>query len=241
MSTGYIHSIETLGTVDNGGIRFVLFLQGCALRCRFCHNPDTWLMKGKAVTVDEFIEQLTDYKTFFDLSGGGLTVSGGEPLLQPEFVRDIFEQAGELGIHRGLDTSGFCRHGNILTVLPHTDLVMFSIKVVDEEKHEKLTERDNKEILKNLKLAVDSGVELVVSYVLIPNVNDSAEDIQDLVQLVKSFDREISVQVLRYHKMGTVKWKEMGLPDPLADIPPAAPEEVKSFQDQLTAAGIQIH
>jgi pyruvate formate lyase activating enzyme len=206
MGTGYIHSIETLGTVDNGGIRFVLFLQGCALRCRFCHNPDTWLMKGKEVAVEEIIEQLKDYKMFFDLSGGGLTVSGGEPLLQPEFVRDIFVQAGELGIHRALDTSGFCRHGNILTVLPHTDMVMFSIKVVDEEKHEKLTTTDNKEILKNLKLAVDSDVELVISYVLIPNVNDSAEDLQDLIDLVKSFDREIPVQLLRYHKMGTAKY-----------------------------------
>lgn len=241
MNTGYIHSIETLGTVDNGGIRFVLFLQGCALRCSFCHNPDTWLMKGKRVTVEEIIEQLQDYKSFFDLSGGGITVSGGEPLLQPEFVRDIFAQAGELGIHRALDTSGFCRHGNILTVLPQTDLMIFSIKVVDEEKHKKLTERDNKEILENLKLAVDSDVELVISYVLIPNVNDSAEDLQDLVHLVQSFARDISVQVLSYHKMGTVKWKEMGLPDPLADIPPAAPEDVKSFRKQLTAAGIQLH
>jgi pyruvate formate lyase activating enzyme len=241
MGTGYIHSIETLGTVDNGGIRFVLFLQGCALRCRFCHNPDTWLMKGKEVAVEEIIEQLKDYKMFFDLSGGGLTVSGGEPLLQPEFVRDIFVQAGELGIHRALDTSGFCRHGNILTVLPHTDMVMFSIKVVDEEKHEKLTTTDNKEILKNLKLAVDSDVELVISYVLIPNVNDSAEDLQDLIDLVKSFDREIPVQLLRYHKMGTAKWQEMGLCDPLADVSPATPEEVKSFHEQLTADGIQIH
>jgi pyruvate formate lyase activating enzyme len=120
-------------------------------------------------------------------------------------------------------------------------MVMFSIKVVDEEKHEKLTTTDNKEILKNLKLAVDSDVELVISYVLIPNVNDSAEDLQDLIDLVKSFDREIPVQLLRYHKMGTAKWQEMGLCDPLADVSPATPEEVKSFQEQLTADGIQIH
>lgn len=241
MSTGYIHSIETLGTVDNGGIRFVLFLQGCALHCRFCHNPDTWLKKGKQVTATEILEQLKDYKPFFDLSGGGLTVSGGEPLLQPDFVRDLFVKAGELGIHRVLDTSGFCRYGNILTVLPYTDLVMFSIKVIDEEKHRKLTDTGNEEILKNLKLVVNSEVEMVISYVLIPTINDSVVDAQDLASLIKSLPREIPVQILPYHKMGTVKWREMGLCDPLAAIPPATPAELKSFQAELGAAGIYIY
>lgn len=241
MTTGYIHSIETLGTVDNGGIRFVLFLQGCALHCRFCHNPDTWLQKGRPVTVEQIVDQLKDYKHFFDLSGGGLTVSGGEPLLQPQFVKDLFIQAGEMGIHRALDTSGYCRKGNILEVLPHTDLVIFSIKAVDPEKHRRLTETGNEEILKNLQAAVHSPVELVICYVLIPGINDSTRDAQDLSRLVKSFPRDVPVQILPYHKMGAMKWRELGLCDPLAAVPPATPEQVSFFQKQLHAGGIRIY
>ena len=241
MVTGYIHSIETMGTVDNGGIRFVLFLQGCALRCRFCNNPDTWLAKGKAVTVDEIIEQLIDYKPFFDLSGGGLTVSGGEPLLQPAFVKELFIKAGELGIHRVLDTSGYCRHGNLLEVLPHTDRVIFSIKVVDPEKHRRLTDTGNEEILRNLQEAVNSAAELVVCYVLIPTINDTEKDAWDLSQLIRSFHRRVPVQVLPYHKMGVVKWRELGLSDPLEKIPPASPEQVRDFQQQLVKNGVEIY
>ena len=241
MVTGHIHSIETMGTVDNGGIRFVLFLQGCALRCRFCHNPDTWLAKGKAVTVEEIIDQLIDYKPFFDMSGGGLTVSGGEPLLQPSFVRELFIRAGELGIHRVLDTSGYCRHGNLLEVLPHTDRIIFSIKVIDPEKHRRLTDTGNEEILKNLQEAVNSAAELVVCYVLIPTINDTDRDVWDLSQLIRSFQRKVPVQVLPYHKMGVVKWRELGLRDPLEKIPPASPEQVKDFQQQLVKKGVEIY
>ncbi len=241
MTTGYVHSIETLGTVDNGGIRFVLFLQGCALHCRFCHNPDTWLQRGRPVTVEEIIEQLKDYKPFFDLSGGGLTVSGGEPLLQPHFVKELFVRAGELGIHRALDTSGFCRKGNILEVLPHTDLVLFSIKAVKPEKHRLLTATGNEEILKNLQLAVQFPVQLVICYVLIPGINDSARDARDLSNLVKSFPRDVPVQIFPYHKMGAVKWRELGLCDPLAAIPPAAPEQVSFFEKQLREEGVSIY
>lgn len=238
---GYIHSVETMGTVDNGGIRFVLFLQGCALRCSFCHNPDTWLNRGKPVTVAEIIEQLREYKTFFDLSGGGLTVSGGEPLLQSAFVRELFIEAGRLGVHRALDTAGYCRRGNLQEVLPYTDLVIFSLKAVDPEKHRQLTRRDNQEILKNLRLAAGSMVQLVICYVLIPGINDSSEDARQLAELVKSLNRQVAVDVLAYSKLGTVKWEEMGLSDPLAGTPPATPEQVKRFRSELLGLGIELH
>lgn len=238
---GYIHSIETFGTVDNGGIRFVLFLQGCALRCRFCHNPDTWLTRGKPVTVAGIVDQLQEYKIFFDLSGGGLTVSGGEPLLQHRFVQELFVEAGKMGIHRALDTAGFCRHGNLLEVLPHTDLVLFSIKVVNPEKHRQLTGAGNKEILENLALAVRAPVALVLRYVLIPTLNDTQEDISDLINLVKSLDRSPPVEVLPYHKMGAAKWEQLGLDDPLARIPPATREQVAAVQEKLRRAGLRLH
>jgi len=238
---GYIHSIETLGTVDNGGIRYVLFLQGCALHCRFCHNPDTWLQKGRPVTVQEIVDQLKEYKPFFDLSGGGLTVSGGEPLLQHLFVKELYVEAGRLGIHRVLDTAGYCRRGSMLEVLPHTDLVLFSLKVVNPGKHRKLTDTGNDEILKNLALTAASPVELVICYVLIPTVNDTEEDISDLIRLVKSLPRPVPVEVLPYHKLGSAKWERLGLCDPLKNIPPATPEQVVALQGMLSRNGIPLH
>jgi pyruvate formate lyase activating enzyme len=236
---GYIHSIETFGTVDNGGIRFVLFMQGCGLRCRFCHNPDTWLCRGKPVSVTEIIRQLLDYKSFFDFSGGGLTVSGGEPLLQSHFVRELFVEAGKLGIHRVLDTAGFCKHGNLLEVLPHTDLVLFSVKVVDQEKHRLLTGAGNQEILENLFMTAKFPVDLVVRYVLIPTLNDSDGDAADLAHLVQSLSEPVPVDVLPYHKMGVAKWEQLGLQDPFTNIPPATPEQVAVFKEKLARFGLQ--
>ena len=239
--TGYIHSIETMGTVDNGGIRFVLFLQGCGLRCNFCHNPDTWLASGKPVEVEEIIEQLKEYKTFFELSGGGLTVSGGEPLLQSGFVKELFIEAGKLGVHRALDTAGYCKRGELQEVLPHTDQVIFSLKVVDPEKHRQLTKRENVDIIKNLRLTADSQVQLVVCYVLIPGVNDAPEDAQDLADLVKSLGKDIPVDVLAYSKLGADKWEEMGLCDPMAGVAPATQKQVELFQSGLRRLGVQLH
>lgn len=240
MAIGYIHSIETFGTVDNGGIRYVLFLQGCALHCRFCHNPDTWLRKGQPVTVEEIVQQLKEYKPFFELSGGGLTVSGGEPLLQHLFVKELYVEAGKLGIHRTLDTAGYCRYGNMLEVLPHTDLVLFSLKVVNDEKHRRLTDRGNEEILKNLALVAASPVELVIRYVLIPTINDTEEDISDLIELLKSLPRLVSIEVLPYHKLGSAKWERLELCDPLRDIPPATKEQVSLLQERLERSGISV-
>jgi len=238
---GYIHSVETMGTVDNGGIRFVLFLQGCRLRCTFCHNPDTWLASGKPVTVAEIIEQLKSYKIFFELSGGGLTVSGGEPLLQSSFVKELFVEAGKLGIHRALDTAGYCKRGNLQEVLPYTDQVIFSLKVVNPEKHRRLTERENVDIIKNLRLTAESQVQLVVCYVLIPGINDSMEDARDLANLVKSLNRKVPVDVLAYSKLGAEKWEEMGLSDPLAGVAPATQEQVERFQAELSELGVDLY
>ncbi|HBC91339.1 MAG TPA: pyruvate formate lyase-activating protein [Pelotomaculum sp.] len=238
---GYIHSIETMGTVDNGGIRFVLFLQGCGLRCSFCHNPDTWLASGKPVEAAEIIEQLKSYKTFFELSGGGLTVSGGEPLLQSGFVKELFIEAGKLGIHRALDTAGYCKRGDLQEVLPHTDQVLFSLKVVDPEKHRQLTERENVDIIKNLRMAAESQVQLVVCYVLIPGVNDAPEDAQALADLLKSLHGEIPVDVLAYSKLGADKWEEMGLCDPMAGVAPATQKQVELFQSGLRRLGVRLY
>lgn len=238
---GYIHSIETFGTVDGGGIRFVLFLQGCALHCAFCHNPDTWLTKGKPATVEEIVSQLREYKTFFDLSGGGLTVSGGEPLLQEPFVHELFQRAGERGVHCTLDTSGYCKKADLLDVLPVTDQVLFSIKVVDAEKHRRLTASSNEEILKNLRLVVESDLPLVLRYVMIPTINDAGEDVESLAALVLSFRRRIPVEILPYNKLGVSKWAELGSCDPLGQIPAATPQQADDFKTRLRTHGLNIN
>ncbi|MEW6172265.1 MAG: pyruvate formate-lyase-activating protein [Bacillota bacterium] len=239
---GYIHSVETMGTVDNGGIRYVLFMQGCAMRCMFCHNPDTWLRAGKEVTVPEIIRQLLDYKAFFDTSGGGLTVSGGEPLLQHKFVRELFMESGKHGIHRALDTSGYCRHGDFVSLLDCTDLLLFSVKVVDSEKHWKLTGVKNDVILANLRAAAARGKDIVVRYVLIPTVNDSDRDLYDLAGLVSALNggRKPKVDVLPYNRMGIMKWKQLGLDCALEGVPEPSPEDLARARQTLRECNLNL-
>jgi len=236
---GYVHSVETLGTVDNGGIRFVLFMQGCAMRCAFCHNPDTWLKAGRPVTVEEVLRWLLDYKDFFDRSGGGLTVSGGEPLLQWRFVKELFRACGEEGVHRALDTAGYCRHGNFREVLGHTDLLLFSVKVINPARHRSLTGVDNSLILENLGLAVRAGIELVVRYVLIPGVNDSPGDLAELAALLRSLGNP-PLELLPYHRLGTAKWEQLGLHYALPGVPEATHDDLARARETLVRQGVVL-
>lgn len=237
--TGYIHSIETFGTVDDGGIRFVLFMQGCVMRCQFCHNPDTWLRQGKKVTVEEIIAQLEDYRDYFRRSGGGLTVSGGEPLLQYRFVAALFAACGERGIHRTLDTSGYCRHGQFEPAARLADRILFSLKVVDRERHLWLTGVDNGVILDNLTLAARLPAELVVRYVLIPGINDSADDLQALARTVRALPAEVPVDLLPYHRMGLAKWRQLGLDCALVGVREPTAGEIAAASALLAREGIR--
>ncbi|MGE5585941.1 MAG: pyruvate formate-lyase-activating protein [Bacillota bacterium] len=218
--------METMGTVDNGGIRFVLFMQGCVMRCAFCHNPDTWLRMGREVTVDEIMSEVLEYTPFFEASGGGITASGGEPLLQHRFVRALFERCGGHHIHRALDTAGYCKYGDFASVLDCTDLLLFSVKVVDEEKHVKLTGVRNDVILSNLRLAAARGVDIVVRYVLIPSVNDSQRDLHDIASLVASLGDRVRADILPYNRMGVVKWRQLGLDCALERVPEPTPDDI---------------
>ncbi|MEW5866344.1 MAG: pyruvate formate-lyase-activating protein [Bacillota bacterium] len=237
---GYIHSVETMGTVDNGGIRFVLFMQGCAMRCVFCHNPDTWLRMGKEVTVGEITRQLLDYRAFFDASGGGLTVSGGEPLLQYRFVRALFGKCGALGIHRALDTAGYCRHGDFTSVVDCTDLLLFSVKVMDEGKHLRLTGVKNDVILANLRSAAARGMDIVVRYVLIPTINDSDCDLHALADFVISLNGKVRVDVLPYSRIGIAKWKQLGLNCELEGVPEPTPDHLARARRVFRERGVPL-
>lgn len=237
---GFIHSVETLGTADDGGIRYVLFMQGCAMRCAFCHNPDTWLKRGREVTVPEVLADVRAYRRFIELSGGGLTVSGGEPLLQWEFVQELFTQCRAEGIHCTLDTSGYCRHGVLESVLPVCDRILFSVKVADPQKHLGLTGVELDGIVENLRLAAGSAVELVVRYVYIPGVNADPADLAALVKLLKSLERVPPVDVLPYHRLGLVKWEQLGMQYALKSVPTPTPEELDAARRYLLDQGIAM-
>ncbi len=237
---GYIHSIETFGTVDNGGIRFVIFMQGCIMRCKFCHNPDTWMMRGKPVTVDEMMKKIKGYKPFFELSGGGVTLSGGEPMLQYKFACSLFKECIAEGIHRAVDTSGYCRHGDFRSILELTDQVLFSVKVVNPEKHLRLTGVENETIIENLRIAADSHASVTIRYVLIPGINNSKDDWNDLIGLINSLGKRVDVDILPYHRMGRSKWRQLGLEYSLENVPTPTKEDLDKAKRILRESGIPL-
>ena len=236
---GYYHSRETFGTVDGKGIRYVLFLSGCALTCAFCHNPDTWQRGDKTITVKEIIDDLLKYRHYYEVSGGGITVSGGEPLLQPEVVAALFQDCRQKGIHTTLDTAGFCPQNNIEQVLPYTDEVLFCVKVMDAEKHRQLTGADNHCIQSNLRLAA-AQVPTVIRYVVIPGINDQLMDIQQLADFILSLSQPVSVELLGYHTLGLKKWEMLGLPYRLLSVPQATPMHLETVRNLLRQKQIRV-
>ena len=234
----YYHSINTFGTVDGPGIRYLLFLAGCNLGCSFCHNPDTWVRTGKTISVEEIVEEIKKYRVFYDKSGGGITVSGGEPLLQAEFVSELFAKCKELGIHTALDTGGFFAQSELDKVLPHTDLVMFSLKAVDEEVHRQLTGKDNVLVLQNLFHAA-SQTQLVLRYVVIPGVNESDSDLSKLAAIIKQLPPTVKIDLLPYHTMGKTKWQALKIPYKLNSVPDASQSDMQRVRDFFANAGIK--
>lgn len=208
---GRIHSIETFGTVDGPGIRFVVFTQGCPLRCLYCHNRDTWDAKGgKEVSVDEILEDLKKYLEFIKFSGGGITVTGGEPTLQPDFVTELFARCKEMGVHTALDTSGFVDIPRVETLLKYTDLVLLDIKHALEEKHKIITGVDNKKTQKFARHLSEMGIPVWIRYVLVPGYTDGEEDLQAAAEFIGQLSNIERIDVLPYHSMGEYKWEELG-------------------------------
>lgn len=239
MMQGYVHSTERFGTVDGRGIRYVLFLAGCPLRCRFCHNPDTWQQGSKTLSVAAALQDILRYRHFYDASGGGLTVSGGEPLQQWEFTAALFAACQSHNLHTTLDTSGFAEEAAFAAVLEHTDAVLFSIKAVDTEKHRQLTGRDNALILRNLALAADR-VPLTVRYVLLPGLTDTPAELTALAGLLRSLPVVPPVELLPYHSMGRHKWQTLGLLYTLDGIPDATAATVEAAAAILAEQGIKV-
>lgn len=232
---GNIHSIETLGTVDGPGIRFVVFMQGCPLRCQYCHNRDTWNPKtGTAKTTDELINQIKKYKSYIELSGGGVTVSGGEPLLQTKFVTSLFKKLKNLGFHTALDTSGCIPiNDNVKELLQYTDLVLLDIKHIDNTKCIKLTGQSNKNTLGFAKYLSENNIPVWIRQVLVPTITDDKNDLLKLKEFISSLNNVEKVEILPYHDMGKFKWKNLNLDYPLENISPATSEDVQKAKQVL--------
>lgn len=242
MTKGYIHSLESFGSVDGPGVRYLIFTTGCAMRCQFCHNPDTWNMNsGTLYTADELIDKAWKYRTYWG-SKGGITVSGGEPLLQIDFLLELFQKAKERGINTTLDTCGnpFTREEPFFSkfqeLMKVTDLVMLDIKHIDDEQHKILTGQTNKNILDMAEYLSETGKPVWIRHVLVPERSDKDEYLHRLHDFIETLDNVEKVEVLPYHTLGVYKWKELGIPYQLEGIDPPSQERVENANRILETA-----
>ena len=228
---GYIHSTESFGTVDGPGVRFVVFMQGCPMRCKYCHNPDTWQIgAGEKVSAEKIIKDFLKNKAFY--ARGGLTVTGGEPLLQVDFLLELFKMAKEQGIHTCIDTSGITYrpaeseyNEKLLLLLGYTDLVMLDIKHIDPEHHKELTGQDNDGILAFARLLSEKNIPIWVRHVVVPGITDDPVYLRKLGNFLGTLSSVKALDVLPYHTMGKTKYDEMGIPYPLDGIEPLSKSE----------------
>lgn len=232
---GKIHSIETFGTVDGPGIRFVIFMQGCTLKCKYCHNRDTWKSNsGTPITVDELVKEILNYKSYMDNSGGGVTVSGGEPLLQVEFVTELFKNLKDIGIHTALDTAGSIPiSNNIKELLKYTDLVILDIKHIDEQKSINLTGFSNKNNLEFAKYLSNINLPVWIRQVLVPGYTDNKFDLQSLKSFIDTLNNVEKVEILPYHNLGKFKWEELGDTYELENVSPPSQEDIEKAKHIL--------
>ena len=223
-----VHSIESFGTVDGPGIRFVLFLQGCRLQCKYCHNRDTWdINGGEYKSVDEIVEKINRYKNYIIPSGGGVTVTGGEPLIQASFVLELFKKLKENGIHTCVDTSGmFALTDGIKEVLKYTDLVLLDIKHIDDEKCKELVGVSNKKELEFARYLSDNNIKMWIRQVLVPGYTDDGQDLLKLKNFLSTLKTVEKIQILPYHNMGKYKWEKLGLEYPLEGVREANQEDI---------------
>lgn len=232
---GRIHSFETFGTVDGPGIRFVIFLQGCPFRCLYCHNPDTWnCNEGTEYSVDELMDKIRRYIPYFKSSGGGITISGGEPLMQIEFLTELFKKCKAEGIYTAIDTNGFVTENRPLSqLLDFTDLVLLDIKHMNPEKHKQITGQSNELPLQFARLLEERKIPVWLRYVVVPGLTDDEISIRMLSTFIKSKSNIENVELLPFHKMGEFKWKELGLGYSLQDVPEASEEDIERIRKLL--------
>lgn len=230
-----IHSFESFGTVDGPGIRFIVFMQGCPLKCKYCHNRDTWdTSGGTEYSIDDVIEKISHSKPYMDSSNGGVTVSGGEPLLQVEFVTELFQKLKSMNIHTALDTSGSLPvTEKIQELLKYTDLVLLDIKHIDNEKCIQLTGVPNTNTLNFAKYLSDNNIPIWIRQVLVPGFTDDENDLKQLKKFIDTLQSVEKVEILPYHDLGKFKWKELGVKYELENIKSPTQEQISKAKEIL--------
>ena len=226
-----VHSIESFGTVDGPGIRFVLFLQGCHLQCKYCHNRDTWDINGGIYkSLDEIFDKIMRYKNYI-YPNGGVTVTGGEPLLQVKFLIELFTKLKENNIHTCVDTSGMVAiTPDIKKLLTLTDLVLLDIKHIDDEKCKKLVGKSNKLELEFAKYLSENNISMWIRQVLVPGYTDNEQDLIKLKNFLQTLNSVKKIEFLPYHDMGKYKWKQLGFKYELENVRPATIDDVKKAE-----------
>ncbi|MFP4015388.1 MAG: pyruvate formate-lyase-activating protein [Halanaerobiales bacterium] len=234
MLEGYIHSTESLGTRDGPGIRFVVFMQGCPMRCKYCHNPDTWkLCNGTKITIDELMTKIKKCKPYISRSNGGITISGGEPTLQFEFVLELLKRCKEEGLHTAIDTSGYVDPDKFKELLPYLDLILMDIKEMDEVRHMELTGVSYEKTMQNIELMEEEGQPYWIRYVVVPGYTDNEDDLEILAQYLSEKEYMEKLELLPYHNLGEHKWQELGLKYELKDVVPPSKEMMERIEDIL--------
>jgi pyruvate formate lyase activating enzyme len=241
-SRGRIHSYESGAIGDGPGIRFAVFLQGCPLRCRYCHNPDTWPAgagAGREVTVDEVLAEAVKYRSYIRFSGGGVTLTGGEPLLQPAFAAALLERCKAEGFHTAIDTAGHVRAASVRAVLDATDLVLHDIKSIDPEQHRWLTGWPIEPVLDFARELAALGKKTWIQHVLVPGLTARDDLLERLAAFVATLGDAVEhVELLPFHKLGEYKWQCLGLEYALGETPPAGAEEVARASEIFARHGL---
>ena len=238
---GHIHSTESFGAADGPGVRFIVFMQGCHMRCRYCHNPDTWKMDGgDEVTADEILKRALRFKPYWG-KDGGITISGGEPLLQIDFVIELFKKAKELGINTCIDTAGnpFTKEEPFFSkfeeLMKYTDLLLLDLKEINPARHKDLTGFDNSNIIEMAKYLSEINKPVWIRHVLVPEHSDFDEDLDALGDFIDTLSNVDRVEILPYHTLGKFKWENLGIPYTLESISPPSAERIENAKQRIHA------
>ncbi len=239
---GKLHSFESCGTVDGPGLRYVVFMQGCPLRCKFCHNPDSWnINEAKTETTPEdLLKQIKKYENFFKKSGG-VTFTGGEPLLQAKFIADILKLCKAEGYHTAIDTSGYMFNDDVKHALQYADLVLLDIKSIDPSTYQELVGVPLENTLKFAEYLSEQGIKTWIRHVLVPEWTDKDEDLEKLATFVSSLKTVDKVEILPYHKMGEYKWDLIGKEYPLKGLEPPTKDRVENAKAIFERKGLSVH
>lgn len=238
---GKLHSFESCGTVDGPGIRFIVFTQGCPLRCKYCHNPDTWKLENAKYerSVDFTMNEIIKYKPFFR-NGGGLTITGGEPFVQMEYIKELLKRGKKEGIHTAIDTSGYIFNEGVKEVLKYTDLVLLDIKSIDAKIYKELTSVELENTLKFARYLSDIKKPVWIRHVIVPGITDKKENLERLADYILTLNNVEKVELLPFHQLGVHKWEEMNLEYKLKDVSEATPMVLEEAKEIFINKGLTV-